>query len=87
MIDGYFPPTMQFEKLEIHTGFLRFPNFYLEKELSLLILTDSISASLSPGSNSKCFVMLTIKPLILIGMGGFYIMEWGTMPPIHGKNK
>ena len=33
--DESFDPTMQFEKLEIHTVFLRFPNFYLGQNLSL----------------------------------------------------
>ena len=31
---GSFAPISQFEKLEIHTGFLRFPNFILEQNLS-----------------------------------------------------
>ena len=31
---GSFAPISQFEKLEIHTVFLRFPNFILEQNLS-----------------------------------------------------
>lgn len=31
---GYFPPIRQFEKLEIHTVFLHFSNFALEKNPS-----------------------------------------------------
>ena len=31
---GSFAPILQFEKLEIHTVFLRFPNFILEQNLS-----------------------------------------------------
>ena len=42
---GSFAPTMQFEKLEIHTVFLRFPNFYLGQNLSLTPLADFILAS------------------------------------------
>ena len=42
---GSFALTMQFEKLEIHKVFLRFPNFYLEQNLSLTALADFIIAS------------------------------------------
>ena len=38
---------MQFEKLEIHTVFLRFSNFHLGQNLSLTTLADSISGYLS----------------------------------------
>ena len=43
--DESFDPTMQFEKLEIHTVFLRFPNFYLSQNLSPSALADLIIAS------------------------------------------
>ena len=42
---GSFTLTMQFEKLEIHTVFLRFPNFYLGQNLSLTALADLIIVS------------------------------------------
>jgi len=45
---GSFAPTTQFEKHEIHKVCLRFPNFYLEQNLSLTVLADSIIVSL-PG--------------------------------------
>ena len=44
--DGSFAPAMQFEKLEIHPVFLRFPNFYLWQNLSPSALADLIRASL-----------------------------------------
>ena len=43
-ISGSFAPTAQFVKLEIHKVFLRFPNFHLEQNLSLLFLADRIIA-------------------------------------------
>ena len=36
VISGSFAPTLQFEKREIHKVFLRFPNFDLCQNLSLL---------------------------------------------------
>ena len=44
--NGSFDPTFQFEKLEIHTVFLRFPNFNLCQNLSLTALADLIITSL-----------------------------------------
>jgi hypothetical protein len=46
VISGSFATTFQFEKLEIHTVFLRFPNFNLRQNLSLILLVSLISASL-----------------------------------------
>jgi len=43
VVSGSFAPTVQFEKLEIHTVFLRFSNFHLGQNLSLTTLADSIS--------------------------------------------
>jgi hypothetical protein len=40
---GSFALTMQFEKLEIHTVFLRFSNFYLAQNLSPSAFADFIS--------------------------------------------
>jgi len=37
---------LQFEKLEIHKVFLRFPNFILEQNLSLLSLAELCGAAL-----------------------------------------
>jgi len=37
---GSFAPTLQIEKLEIHTVFLRFPNFNLGQNLSPSALAD-----------------------------------------------
>lgn len=42
VIGGSFSPTFQFEKLESHTVFLRFPNFELLQNLSPLSLDDLI---------------------------------------------
>jgi len=44
---GSFTPAVQFEKLEIHPVFLRFPNFHLVQNLSPSALVDLIRASLS----------------------------------------
>jgi hypothetical protein len=46
-VSGSFAPTVQFEKLEIHTVFLRFSNFHLGQNLSLTTLADPISGYLS----------------------------------------
>ena len=43
---GSFAPAVQFEKLEIHPVFLRFPNFHLVQNLSPSALVDLIRASL-----------------------------------------
>ena len=43
---GSFAPAVQFEKLEIHPVFLRFPNFHLVQNLSPSALVDFIRASL-----------------------------------------
>lgn len=43
--DGSFAPTMQFKKLEIHTVFRRFLNFYLRQNLSPSALANLIIAS------------------------------------------
>ena len=45
-ISGSFVPILQFEKLEIHKVFLRFPNFILEQNLSLLSLAELCGAAL-----------------------------------------
>jgi hypothetical protein len=42
--DGSFAPTPQFEKLEIHKVFLRFPNFDLEQNLTTIILVNCLIA-------------------------------------------
>ena len=45
IVCGYqriFAPTVQFEKLEIHTVFLRFSNFHLRQNLSLITLANLI---------------------------------------------
>ena len=42
---GSFAPAIQFEKLEIHKVFLRFPNFNLEQNVSLIALADLFRAS------------------------------------------
>jgi len=42
VINGSFAPTVQFEKLEIHTVFLRFSNFHLRQNLSLITLANLI---------------------------------------------
>ena len=34
VIDGSFTATVQFEKPEIHTAYLRFPNFHLYQNFS-----------------------------------------------------
>jgi len=46
-ISGFFAPILQFEKLEIHKVCLRFPNFILEQNLSLLSLAELCGAALS----------------------------------------
>jgi hypothetical protein len=38
--DGSFPPILRFEKLEIHTVFLRFSNLALTKNLSPNLLAE-----------------------------------------------
>ena len=43
---GSFSPAVQFEKLEIHPVFLRFPNFHLVQNLSPSALVNLIRASL-----------------------------------------
>ena len=61
-ISGSFAPILQFEKLEIHKVFLRFPNFILEQNLSLLSLAELCGAALKistiptvlPRSSSLC---------------------------------
>ena len=45
-ISGSFVPILQFEKLEIHKVFLRFPNFILEQNLSLLSLAELCGAAI-----------------------------------------
>ena len=47
-ISGSFVPILQFEKLEIHKVFLRFPNFILEQNLSLLCLAELCGDALTP---------------------------------------
>ena len=47
VVSGSFAPTVQFEKLEIHTVFLRFSNFHLGQNFSLTTLANSISGYLS----------------------------------------
>ena len=42
VLSGSFDPTVQFEKLEIHTVFLRFSNFHSCQNLSLITLADFI---------------------------------------------
>ena len=42
VVSGSFVSTVQFEKLEIHTVFLRFSNFHLCQNLSLTTLADWI---------------------------------------------
>jgi len=42
VINGSFAPTVQFGKLEIHTVFLRFSNFHLRQNLSLITLANLI---------------------------------------------
>ena len=54
VFSGSFVPTIQFEKLEIHKVFLRFPNFYLEQNLSLTTLVSLISVYLR-GNGAYCF--------------------------------
>ena len=44
-ISESFVPILQFEKLEIHKVFLRFPNFILEQNLSLLSLAELCGAA------------------------------------------
>ena len=44
---GSFAPILQFEKLEIHKVFLRFPNFILGQNLSLLSLAELCGAAIS----------------------------------------
>ena len=41
-----FAPLLQFEKPEIHTGFLRFPNFELGQKLCLRLLAELRGAAL-----------------------------------------
>ena len=43
---GSFAPILQFEKLEIHKVFLRFPNFILGQNLSLLPLAELCGAAI-----------------------------------------
>ena len=45
-ISGFFAPIFQFEKLEIHPVFLRFPNLILGQNLSLLSLAELCGAAL-----------------------------------------
>ena len=45
-ISGSFAPILQFEKLEIHKVFLRFPNFILEQNLSPLSLAELCGVAL-----------------------------------------
>ena len=42
VLSGSFAPTVQFEKLEIHTVFRRFSNFHSCQNLSLITLADFI---------------------------------------------
>ena len=51
--DGSFAPAMQFEKLEMHPVFLRFPNFYLWQNFSASALADLIRASLKKNPKSE----------------------------------
>ena len=43
---GSFPPILRFEKLEIHTVFLRFSNLGLAKNLSPNLLAELCGAAL-----------------------------------------
>ena len=52
-VSGSFAPTVQFEKLEIHTVFLRFSNLHLGQNFSLTTLANSISGYFA---NVKYFV-------------------------------
>jgi len=46
---GFFPPILRFEKLEIHTVFLRFSNLGLTKNLSPKPLAELCGAALKYG--------------------------------------
>ncbi len=43
---GYVPPSLRFEKIEIHTGFLHFSNLDLAKDLSPDLLAELRGAAL-----------------------------------------
>ena len=68
VLNGSFAPTVQFEKLEIHTVFLRFSNFHSCQNLSLITLANFIIGYLSQEGS----IAMSQKPKIQY-VGQFYI--------------
>ena len=68
VLSGYFAATVQFEKLEIHTVFLRFSNFHSCQNLSLITLANFIIGYLSQEGS----IAMSQKPKIQY-VGQFYI--------------
>ena len=52
---GSFSPTLQFEKAEIHTVFLAFPNFHLVQNLSSAALADLIIGYYQGAATKRSF--------------------------------
>ena len=85
-ISGSFAPILQFEKLEIHKVFLRFPNFILEQNLSLLSLAELCGAALK--NNLYDLAERYGKPMIIAEVSmGFTMEDYGSYEGLSPENR
>ena len=68
-MSGSFPPTLRYQKREIHTVFRRFRYLDWTKNLSLTALADLIGGSLIKAENKKGMItMQTMKRLLAFAL-------------------